>query len=107
MFLVAELEETLVGYYIGSVSGGDPRVGWVLRLWVAEHLRRRGIASDLLNQGEIAFMNDGISLIMLSCSPVNTGALTLYHNQGYHDLRYENEYFGKGEDRVILRKTLG
>lgn len=107
MVLVAELEAVLVGYYVGSVSGRDPCTGWVLRLWVVEHMRRRGIASDLMNQGELVFMNDGISLALLSCSPVNSGALSLYHNLGYHDLRYTPEYFGKGEDRVILMKNLG
>jgi ribosomal protein S18 acetylase RimI-like enzyme len=105
-FLIAEKNGEFSGYYIGSLVPDAPLTGWVLRLKVCEGMRRQGLATRLLIQGEEVMHRDGAEQMFLSCSPVNHGALALYERLSYRVIRHEASYFGQGEDRYILSKEL-
>lgn len=106
LFLVADVDNQIAGYLIGSISYDNSSSGWILRLRVDTAFQRMGVATMLMEKIENSMKKDGISQILLSCSPVNHGALALYHRQQYSDVRVKTAYFGPGEDRLILRKIL-
>ena len=106
LFLVAEMEDQSAGYLVGSISGDDPKTGWILRVRVVEAMQRMGVASRMITRVEESMKEHGINRILLSCSPVNEGALALYRKQGYTVRSRETAYFGPGEDRFILEKEI-
>ncbi len=106
LFLVAEIEDQSAGYLVGSISGDDPKTGWILRVRVVEAMQRMGVATRMLSRIEELMKGYGINRILLSCSPVNTGALALYNRHGYSIQSRETAYFGPGEDRFILEKKI-
>ncbi|WP_319579546.1 GNAT family N-acetyltransferase [uncultured Methanospirillum sp.] len=106
LFLVAEVEDQSAGYLVGSISGDDLETGWILRVRVVEAMQRMGVATRMLIRIEESMKGYGINRILLSCSPVNEGALALYHKQRYTIRSREPAYFGPGEDRFILEKVI-
>jgi [ribosomal protein S18]-alanine N-acetyltransferase len=106
LFLVANVDDQIAGYLVGSISGDDSPSGWILRLRVDAAFQRMGVATMLMEKIEDSMKEYRISQILLSCSPVNHGALALYHRIGYSDKCIETAYFGPGEDRLILGKNL-
>nr|WP_319538997.1 GNAT family N-acetyltransferase [uncultured Methanospirillum sp.] len=106
LFLVAEVEDQSAGYLVGSISGEAPETSWILRVRVTEAMQRMGVATRMLSRIEESMKEYGINRILLSCSPVNEGALALYRKQGYTIRSREPAYFGPGEDRFILEKVI-
>ncbi|HWQ63332.1 MAG TPA: N-acetyltransferase [Methanospirillum sp.] len=106
LFLVGEVDDQIAGYLVGSIPCDDPSSGWILRVRVDAAFQRMGVASMLMCKIEDSMKDHRINQILLSCSPENHGALTLYHRQGYTVISRETAYFGPGEDRLILGKTV-
>ncbi|WP_181391833.1 GNAT family N-acetyltransferase [Methanospirillum lacunae] len=106
LFLVSEVDDQIAGYLVGSIPCDYPSSGWILRVRVDAAFQRMGVATMLMCKIEDLMKDYRINQILLSCSPVNHGALALYYRQGYSDLNRETAYFGPGEDRLILRKTI-
>ena len=106
LFLVADVDDQIVGYLTGSISCDDPPSGWILRVRVDVAFQRMGIATMLICKIEDSMKEYKISQILLSCSTVNHGALSLYHREGYTVKSRETAYFGFGEDRIILWKPV-
>ncbi len=103
-FFVSCIGDQIAGYTIGSLVSGAPEKGWILRLQVAEPYRRRGIGRMLLQRLHEEFGNMDLRELFLSVSPANSRALPLYLSFGYEEVAYRTEYFGSGEDRLILRR---
>lgn len=101
-FLVALENGELAGYGIGAVSADNPGEAWILRLRVSPPYRRRHIGSDLLHTLLAEFSQRGISLIQLSVAPENISAQALYKKFGFEIAAFHKEYFGEGEDRIIM-----
>lgn len=106
LFLVSEVDDQIAGYLVGSIPCDDPSSGWILRVRVDAAFQRMGVATMLICKIEDLMKNYRINQILLSCSPENHGALTLYHRQGYTVRSRETAYFGPGEDRLILGKIV-
>lgn len=101
-FLVADNNETIIGYTIGAQVQGDAATAWVLRLGVARQYRNRGIGTALLSQVIQLLARLGVRQIFLSVSPENKPALLIYSKLGFNLTQHRNGYFGKGEDRDLL-----
>jgi ribosomal-protein-alanine N-acetyltransferase len=101
-FLVAMVDGMPAGYCIGAVSQDSSSESWILRLRVSLPYRRRHIGSDLIDTLLEEFSSRRIRLVHLSVAPWNTGALALYRKFGFENSAYHEDYFGNGEDRIIM-----
>jgi ribosomal-protein-alanine N-acetyltransferase len=94
-----------VGYTIGAAVQHDVSEAWILRLAVRDDQRRRGIGSALLKSVTGALEARHARTIRLSVSPENLPAIRLYEGQGFVQEKFIPAYFGKGGDRIIMKKT--
>jgi len=94
-----------VGYTVGAVVQHDFCEAWILRLGVQENQQRKGIGSILLKSVTGALLARHARTIRLSVSPENLPAIRLYERQGFIRENVIPAYFGKGEDRIIMKKT--
>ena len=103
-FLVAETDAgRLAGYVLGSAQAGDAH-GWVLSLAVDPEARGRGAGRALVTALLEAFAARGAGEAFLHVSPSNAVAVGLYERMGFERVREERDWFGPGEDRLILRR---
>jgi ribosomal-protein-alanine N-acetyltransferase len=106
-FLVAVPDEgEPVGYTVGASVQHDLSEAWILRMGVREDQQRKGIGSALLKSVTTALQARHVRTIRLSVSPENLHAIMLYKGQGFVEEKILPAYFGRGEDRIIMRKTL-
>ncbi len=100
-FLVAADAAGPAGFVIAAASS-DPTVGWVLRLKVREDQRRRGCARALLVAALDRLRAGGVEQVRLTVAPGNRPALALYAGLGFVEEIRLPDYFGPGEDRLLL-----
>lgn len=106
LFFVSVTEGEISGYTIGSRVFQSAETGWILRLQVKEQFQRMGIGRRLVERLILECRAYGISDVFLSVSPHNLSALYLYRSLGFIEDFFKEEYFGPGEDRLILKKTI-
>ena len=97
-FLVAELDQRIVGFVYGRESKNVPdevlrkwratKVGSVEVLAVDEQYRRRGIARLLLNRLFVVFRERGIDTVTLSVPADEGGAKEFYDKLGFETRGY-------------------
>jgi ribosomal-protein-alanine N-acetyltransferase len=104
--LVALLENEVIGYTIGVPVTNDPVEGWILRLGVREDQRRNGVGTILLAELMHLFRQNGVRTVHLTVSPWNEPAMGLYLKAGFEQEAYREAYFGKDEDRIIMKKDV-
>lgn len=105
-FLVAILDTEQVGYTIGALVQNESHTAWILRMGVREDQRRNGVGSILLAELIEIFRTLGVLTVRLTVSPWNVPALGLYMKAGFEQESYHEAYFGKDEDRIVMRKVL-
>jgi ribosomal-protein-alanine N-acetyltransferase len=101
-FFVAELQDTVTGYAIGSLTAADAKEGWVIRLKVIEGHQSRGIGRLLLDAAVTSQAAAGAKKVLLSVAPGNTKAIALYTTYGFSEIAFKEGYFGTNEDRIIM-----
>ena len=94
-----------VGYSVGARVQHDSYQAWILRLGVREDQRRRGVGTALLKAVTDALQTGHTCTIRLSVSPYNQPAIRLYESQGFVVESILPAYFGRGEDRIIMKKN--
>lgn len=104
LLCVAEKEGQIVGYSLGAVS--NDQMGWILALTVAEQYRRIGVAEELTLHLINVFKEKGIEIVMLTVMPTNLAAIKLYEKLGFTFFEKIDDYFGPGEERIVMRKNL-
>ncbi|MBP0603193.1 GNAT family N-acetyltransferase [Aeromonas sanarellii] len=105
LLVVAEREGRLLGYALGGL-GQDRSQGWLLSLAVRPEARGFGLAERMMRRVEQGLATLRVARIRLTVDPANP-AQRLYLRLGYSLLAEEAGYFGPGEDRLLLEKTLG
>lgn len=98
--LVAETDAGIAGYCAAAV-GTDGR-GWILSLAVDPDARGQGLGRALMVAALEALRGLGAHPIELTVAPTNTSACALYRSLGFVDERLEADYYGPGEDRLVL-----
>jgi ribosomal protein S18 acetylase RimI-like enzyme len=105
-FLVGVLNnDEPVGYSVGVHVQHDLYQAWILRLGVREDHRRKGVGTALLKAVTAALQAGHTCTIRLSVSPFNQPAIRLYDSQGFIQEKVLPAYFGRGEDRIIMKKN--
>ena len=91
LFLVAELNEDIVGTVIG---GYDGRRGMIYHLAVHKAVREQGVGALLLNEVEKRLQAKGCIKCYLLVFGDNARAIQFYENRGWHEMK-EDRIFGK------------
>lgn len=98
-------EGEITGYTFGCVKNQTSEA-WILALAVNPQWRHRGIAkkltTNLLNQ----LTEQGVNIVYLTVKPENKVAVNLYNSIGFEPIGYEDNYFGQGSSRTVMRKAL-
>ena len=104
--------ENRISYYKIAIYGGTP-VGFigvwniageceVIDIAVDLKFRRRGIASQLM-EDVIGFCKDsGISVIHLEVRESNIAAISLYEKVGFKRVGFREKYYSNGENAVLM-----
>ncbi len=106
MFYVAVSGRTVIGYAIGGMPQAAPGEGWILRLRVADRYHRRSIGRKLLSTLLSAFVRRDVHQARLTVAPGNHPARALYQGMGFIETGFLPDYFGPGEDRLLLSADL-
>jgi ribosomal protein S18 acetylase RimI-like enzyme len=105
MFIVAQTSGKTVGYAQGAVAEGG-KTGWILNMVVNRTIRRQGIGRRLLKELLSTFKGRGVEEVLLTVSPKNKPALELYLSSGFALHKFENDYFGRGANRIVMLLSL-
>ena len=84
IFLVAENENKIVGSVLGT---NDGRKGWINRLAVKIEYRKKGLASQLLEEVEKRFNDLGIGIIACLVEDDNPDSLKVFSKFGYSEFK--------------------
>ena len=107
LFLIAEDGDgKIIGYTIGGLTSGEQRSGLVMRLFVSPDSRRCGTGRLLMRELSRRFMYYGADSMVLTVSPSNGAALNMYLSLGFSKSDYISNYFGLGEDRIVMAAPL-
>src|SRR5680860_1530914 len=99
------------GLYQGEVVGScqllrklsEPEVLWVLGFYIRPEWQSRGMGRALLEAITRELPVLGAQGMVLTVAPENKKAMELYLNFGFRVVEEVGEFYGKGEDRYLLR----
>lgn len=92
--------DTVIGYAITSLAGD---ITDLLRIGVAGHVRRRGVARHLLDRAVGEARLGGADRMLLEVSHTNTGALAFYDRAGFTRISRRRRYYADGSDALVLQ----
>ena len=106
LFRVAENEQgEPVGYIMGALETGALD-GWIVSMAVMKEYRRMGIALMLMESVLHLLSERGAHNVLLTVDPDNEEAVALYQKAGFHEIRRDDNYFGPGAARIVMRRDL-
>ena len=97
-FLLARDGSRVIGCAIGDRQGGQSRV---INICVDPDLRRRGVATRLLQELEAELP---VGDVVLMVEDENAGAKALYRQEGYLPVGVSRDYYGRGKDGIWMQK---
>ncbi len=99
-------------YEIGDQSKGLVSVmmlgdeAEILRVVVENSVRLQGVASKMLNELFVTLNKQGVKKVFLEVNNQNYPALSLYKKLGFKEISRREEYYGKGEDAILMQKNI-
>ncbi len=105
VFLKAKINGIIIGFIVGVIQI-PYNIGRIYSLDVKPELRRRGIATRLLQALETEFKLRGVTFTMLEVDVENTAALNLYQKFGYKTQKLLKNYYGKNRNGIKMTKNL-
>lgn len=105
--LVAEAEQPvrLLGYAVACRSH-DVRVAWFLSAATDPTARREGVAAALSTELFGRLYQAGVERVRMTTSPQNEPVLALARRMRAREVETVKDYFGPGEERVVLELSL-
>jgi ribosomal-protein-alanine N-acetyltransferase len=103
--LSAKANNDIAGFIIAQVETDDIEYGHIITLNVAQNYRRKGVATELLQEIGDLLKQRGISECRLEVKEDNHAAIKLYHKLGYETICKLDRYYGK-KHGLYLKKTL-
>lgn len=101
--LLAWQGDSLVGYILAAPGQHGPERIGILSLAVLPSAQGLGIGKKLL-QALLELVPSDCRQLWLTVAPDNQAALALYQKFGFFCEKTEADYYGKGEDRLLLVK---
>ncbi|MFF7854155.1 GNAT family N-acetyltransferase [Streptomyces sp. NPDC007904] len=109
LLVLDEGEGRLRGYVLAATTALN-RDSWILGLCVTQDRRRHGLGRELMTDVLARLRRDGIEQVRLTVEPGNRAAILLYRSLGFRfeppDGGLRRDYFGPGQDRMIMRLGL-
>ena len=113
-FIVAELEEKVVGYIMCRIEvglsnfglGGLIRKGHVVSIAVLAKARRKGVAQALINAALQGMSFYKAKQCYLEVRVTNEGGVALYKKLTFEVSRTVHGYYSDGEDAYVMTKKL-
>ncbi len=113
-FVVAELEDRVVGYIMCRVEvglsnfglGGLIRKGHVVSIAVLPRSRRKGVAQALINTALEGMQYYKAKQCYLEVRVTNDAGIALYKKLGFEVSRTIHGYYSDGEDAYVMSKKL-
>ena len=106
LFLVAVLDERIVGYAVGEVEMRDGLlVGHVMNVAVDHLWRRKGVGQALLEELEARLGKRGVAFFFLEVRESNLPAQYLYTKNGYMVVGRLPGYY-RDEDGLVMEKRI-
>lgn len=103
-FLVAEVEERIIGYIIGALRWGN--TGHILAIGVDPEHRRKGVGSALMAEAMGRLKIKGARLIRLEVRKSNTSAQEFYLALGFRRMEEIPCYYEDGETAIAMEMEL-
>lgn len=100
---VAIIDNNVAGYYCMQLVAGESEL---LRIAVAPDVRRKGIGNLLMKNMEEECILQNCERIFLEVNEKNVGAFSLYEQNQYTVISKRKDYYGKGENALIMMKKL-
>lgn len=94
--------ERIIGYFLMSVAAGEAHV---LNVCVAPEAHGHGYGRKLLRALVHIARGRGAERVFLEVRPSNTGAIALYHNEGFNEIGRRPRYYparGGREDALVM-----
>ncbi|WP_338599597.1 ribosomal protein S18-alanine N-acetyltransferase [Sulfolobus tengchongensis] len=104
LYLVAKNGDKVVGYVIGIIQYGYR--GHIVSIAVKPEYRNQGIGSELLNEIEQRFKQNGARYSYLEVSISNLSAISFYYTNGYIISYLRKNYYGRGKHAFVMIKNL-
>ena len=101
-FLVLHEEGRILGFSIGGIVHEKPWEAWILRMRIADDFQGRGLGRKLTSAIIALLKKKGVTRIYLTVSPDNIRAVRLYISAGFFESSFQHDYFGPGEDRLVM-----
>lgn len=99
-FLVAEIEEKIVGYLIGLVRWRN--VGHILAIAVDKNHRRKGVGSALIINALDRLKKNGANHVKLEVRASNESAQKFYNKVGFKPKGAVPGYYSDGEAAISM-----
>jgi [ribosomal protein S18]-alanine N-acetyltransferase len=104
-WLVAAGPTGLVGYSVGLPSV-DRTCAWLFGLAVDSNHRNRGYGTRLTQETLDLLGSLGVATVYLTVEPGNGVASRLYRRFGFSEAGDRENYFGPGEHRLLMTRSL-
>lgn len=95
------------GYVTAALEQSNPQRGWILSLAVRPKYRGFGLGESLMIHVLDALNEQKVKEVFLTVAPENEHAVALYKKHGFVQGKLIHDFFGPGEHRVQMKKTLG
>lgn len=102
-FFVAEQGGIILGYIAGITSW---REGHIVSLAILPTWRKKGIASQLVEELYQIFKRYGKKRVKLEVRISNKAAIALYEKLGFVKQKIVKNYYQDGEDAVMMKRWL-
>ncbi|NHV45705.1 MAG: ribosomal protein S18-alanine N-acetyltransferase [Candidatus Verstraetearchaeota archaeon] len=100
VYLVAIVEEKIIGYCIGIIRNED--IGHIISIAVDKNYRRRGIGTILLRNTINELMKLGARKIRIEVRESNIAAIKLYEKIGFREKEKIYGYYSDGETAIVM-----
>lgn len=80
----------------------EPEAAWVVGFWVRPRFQGRGLGRTFLRELLARLPEFDIRAVRLTADPANDRALRLYGELGFRELERVADFYGAGEDRIVL-----
>jgi ribosomal protein S18 acetylase RimI-like enzyme len=106
--LVAELEDRIVGFALGTTvkKHHSPwKYGYLVWLGVRREIQKGRVGSKLFNELRRRMVEQGVRMIIIDTSADNRAAINFFQKQGFDDIK-EHLYMSLNLTRKARKKTV-
>ena len=104
-YLVAELDDVVVGYCLSAIQPKTNNA-WILDLAVLAERQGSGIGKRLTEAACKLLRTNGVETVYLTVNPNKDYLRVFYEGFGFVIDHEEKAYFGPGNDRLVMRARL-